>query len=340
MIGIRVVVVGATGAVGRQVLRILEDRRFPAASVRAVASPRSRGVRVGPHTVDVLSPGSFDDTDLAIFDTPDDVAATWVPVAASRGAMVIDNSAAFRMDPDVPLVIPEVNPDALHRTPRRIVANPNCTAAAIAVPLAPLHREAGLRRLVACSYQSVSGAGQAGIEQLWAEVRESASSGRPAPEPRGRAFPHPIAMNIIPAIGSLQGTDTSEEAKIGAELRKMLAAPDLAAGVTCVRVPTLSAHGVAVHAEFARPLGPERARALLTAAEGVEVVDDLPASRYPTALLASGRDPCYVGRIRTDGAGTLAFFAVADNLRKGAALNAVQIAEVLLRDGLLSAART
>ncbi len=340
MSGIRVAVVGATGAVGREVLRLLEERRFPAASVRAVASPRSAGTRIGALRVEALSPAAFDEVDLALFDTPDEVAEEWVPVAAARGVMVVDNSGAFRMAPDVPLVIPEVNPDALRRIPRRIVANPNCTIATAAVPLAPLHREAGLRRLIACSYQSVSGAGQAGIEQLWAEVAEAAAAGQPAANARGRAFAHPIAMNIIPAVGSLRGSDTSEEVKMGEELRKMLAAPDLAVGVTCVRVPTLRAHGVAVHAEFARPLGVERARELLAGAEGVEVVDAPAAGRYPTALLATGRDPCYVGRIRIDGAGALAFFVVADNLRKGAALNAVQIAERLVRDGLLTGTRT
>ncbi len=340
MNGIHVAVVGATGAVGREVLRILEERRFPAASVRAVASPRSAGQRIGTRLVEVLAPAALDDVDLAIFDTPDEVARKWVPVAADRGAMVIDNSAAFRMAEDVPLVIPEVNAHALRRTPRRIVANPNCTTATIAVPLAALHREAGLRRMIACSYQSASGAGQRGIEQLWAEIREAAATGQPVASARGQASPHPIALNIIPAIGSLRGSHTSEEVKMGAELRKMLEAPDLAVGVTCVRVPTLVAHGVAVHAEFARPLSPERAREVLTGAAGVEVVDAPAAGRYPTVLLAAGRDPCYVGRIRTDGTGALAFFAVADNLRKGAALNAVQIAEALVRDGLLTAART
>ncbi len=339
MTGIRVAVVGATGAVGREVLRILEDRRFPAASLRLVASPRSAGTRIGAHPVEVLSSAVFGDVDLAIFDTPDDVAKTWVPVAAARGVMVVDNSAVFRMDPDVPLVIPEVNPEALRRIPRRIVANPNCTTATVAVPLAPLHREAGLRRLVACSYQSVSGAGQAGIEQLWAELKEVASSGRPPEAARGTAFAHPIALNVIPAVGSPRGTDTSEEVKMPAELRKLLGAPDLQVGVTCVRVATLTAHGVAAHAEFARPLPLARARELLGRAAGVEVVDAPSAGRYPTPLLASGRDPCYVGRIRIDGTGALAFFAVADNLRKGAALNAVQIAEVLVRDGLLTVTR-
>jgi len=339
MAGYRVAVVGATGAVGREVLRILEERRFPAATIRAVASARSAVHRIGDRPVEVLSAALFDETDLAIFDTPDDVAEEWVPIAADRGALVIDNSAAFRMASGVPLVIPEVNAGALRATPRRIVANPNCTTATIAVPLAPLHREAGLRRITACSYQSASGAGQRGIEQLWAEIAEVAATGRPVTAARGEAFPHPIAMNLIPAVGSLRGAHFSEEVKVAAELRKMLEAPELAAGVTCVRVPTLAAHGVAVHAEFARPLPPERARALLLAAAGVEVVDEPTAARYPTPLVAMGRDPCYVGRIRTDEAGALAFFAVSDNLRKGAALNAVQVAEALVRLGRLAGVR-
>ncbi len=337
MNGYRIAVVGATGAVGREVLRILEERSFPASEVRLLASARSAGTRLGSGVVHETTPARLEGLDLAIFDTPDPVAGEWVPVAAAQGAIVIDNSAVFRMAPDVPLVIPEVNGDALTSLPRRIVSNPNCTAAAIAVPLAPLHRAAGLRRLIACSYQSVSGAGQRGVEQLWAEVNETAASQRPPDRPRGEAFRHPIAMNVIPAIGSAQGSHTSEEVKVAAELRKLLGIPDLPVGMTCVRVPTLVAHGVAVHAEFARPLQPDDAREILTAAAGVAVVDDLAAGAYPTALDAAGRDPCYVGRIRTDGAGGLAFFTVADNLRKGAALNAVQIAEALIARGLISA---
>jgi len=340
MSGYRVAVVGATGAVGREVLEILATRRFPASSVRAIASARSAGKRLGPLVVEAIAPSVFDGVDLAIFDTPDEVAREWVPVATERGALVIDNSAAFRMAPEVPLVIPEVNPHALRRAPRRIIANPNCTTATIAVPLAPLHRDADLVRLIACSYQSVSGTGQAGLDQLWAEVRAASHAGAPPEGPGGTAFREPIAMNILPLVGSVRGDHTSEELKIEAELRKMLDAPALRVGATCVRVPTLRAHGVAAHAEFARPLSGERARALLAAAPGVEVVD-LPADgRYPTALLASGADACFVGRIRTDGAGTLAFFAVADNLRKGAALNTVQIAEAVVRDGVLLGAAT
>jgi aspartate-semialdehyde dehydrogenase len=338
--GYRVAVVGATGAVGREVLRLLESRRFPVSALRAVATARSAGRRLGPHLVVPIAPEVFDGIDVAIFDTPDEAAAQWVPIAAARGAWAIDNSAAFRMEQDVPLVIPEINAHALRRAPRRIIANPNCTTATVAVPLAPLHRAAGLRRLIACSYQSASGAGQRGLDQLWAELTEAAASGRAPERPRGDASPkHPIALNIIPAVGSLRGAHTSEEVKMQAELRKMLEAPDLRCGVTCVRVPTLRAHGVAAHAEFAEPMSAERAREILAAAPGVEVVDDPAAARFPTAIGASSREPCYVGRIRTDGAGCLAFFAVADNLWKGAALNTVQIAETLVRDGLLAGAR-
>jgi aspartate-semialdehyde dehydrogenase len=338
--GYRVAVVGATGAVGREVLRLLETRRFPVAVLRAVATPRSAGRRIGPHVVVPIAPAVFDDIDIAIFDTPDEAAKEWVPVAAGRGAWAIDNSAAFRMEDDVPLVIPEVNAHALRRAPRRIIANPNCTTATVAVPLAPLHRAARLRRLIACSYQSASGAGQRGLDQLWAELTEAAASGRTPDAPRGEASPaHPMALNIIPAVGSPRGVHTSEEVKVQAELRKMLEAPEVTCGVTCVRVPTLRAHGVAAHAQFADPLSAERARELLSQAPGVEVVDDPAAARFPTAIAASAREACYVGRIRIDGAGCLAFFAVADNLWKGAALNTIQIAETLVRDGLLAGAR-
>ena len=335
MSGYRIAIVGATGAVGREVLRILEERAFPIAELRLLASSRSAGKRLGRYVVEAIAPERFDGLDLAIFDTPDRVAEEWVPVAAARGVIAIDNSSAFRMAEGVPLVIPEVNAHDLGHLPRGIVANPNCTCATIAVPLAALHREAGLRRVIACSYQSVSGAGQGGTEQLWAELRDSVAHSRPPERPGGQAFAHPIAMNIIPAIGSLRGAHTSEEVKVAAELRKMLGTPDLAVGMTCVRVPTLVGHGVAVHAEFRSHLDPDRARAILERAPGVAVVDAPSSAGYPTALLAAGRDPCFVGRIRTDEAGNLAFFAAADNLRKGAALNTVQIAEHLVERGLV-----
>ncbi len=335
MSGYQVGVVGATGAVGREVVRILEERRFPIARLRLIASARSVGKRMGAHRVELLAPEVFDGLDLAIFDTPDELAAEWVPTVAGQGILVIDNSAAFRMAPDVPLVIPEINAHALRHVPRRIIANPNCTAATVAVPLAPLHREARLRRVIVCSYQSASGAGQRGLGQLWAETKAVAASGEPVDTPHGDAFGHPIVFNVIPAIGSVKGDHFNEEIKVAAELRKLFEVPDLPVGITCVRVPTLMAHGVAVHAEFVHPLTPARARELLAAAPGVSVVDDPRGGRFPTPLGAMGRDPCYVGRIRTDGAGSLAFFAVADNLRKGAALNAVQIAEHLVTMALV-----
>lgn len=335
MNGYRLAVVGATGAVGREVLRILEERAFPVAELVLLASPRSAGRRIGAQTVQAVAAERFEGLDLAIFDTPDAAAEEWVPAAASRGAVAIDNSAAFRMAEGVPLVIPEVNPQDLDRIPRRIVANPNCTCATIAVPLAALHREAGLRKVIACSYQSVSGAGQKGTEQLWQELQETVREGRPPEKPGGTAFPHVIAMNVLPAIGRLHGPHTSEEVKVAAELKKLLHIPTLRVGMTCVRVPTLVGHGVAVHAEFDSPLDADRARAILERAPGVAVVDEPSSGAYPTALAAAGRDPCYVGRIRTDEAGHLAFFAAADNLRKGAALNTVQIAEQLVQRGLL-----
>ena len=336
MTGYRVGIVGATGVVGREALRVLQERTFPASTLKLFASSRSVGKRIGAHVVEEASRAAFHDLELVIFDTPDEVARELVPLAAATGATVIDNSAAFRMEPDVPLVIPEVNAEALRHAPRRIIANPNCTTATIAVPLAPLHKAAGLRRLIACSYQSVSGAGQRGVDQLWAELQEAGASRRTPDRPRGSAFAEPIALNVIPAVGSMRGAVSSEVTKVAAELRKMLSAPRLPVGVTCVRVPTLVAHGVAVHAEFERPLDAAQARKLLAAAPGVELVDDPAAGRVPTTLAAAGRDPCLVGRIRTDEAGCLAFFAVADNLRKGAALNAVQIAEHLIEMGLLT----
>ncbi len=332
----RVGIVGATGVVGREALRILEARRFPASEIRLFASARSAGTRVGTRTVAAVAAGAFRDLDLIIFDTPDEVAKEWVPQAAAAGAMVIDNSAAFRQEPDVPLVIPEVNAEAMHRVPRRIIANPNCTVAAFAVPLAPLHRAAALKRVIVCSYQSVSGAGQHGVAQLWAELDATVAAHHPPERPQGSAFAHPIALNLIPAVGSWRGNGFSEEVKVAAELRKLLGTPQLPVGVTCVRVPTLVAHGVAVHAEFDRSLDVSQARALLAAAPGVELVDDPAAGRFPTPLAAAGRDPCLVGRLRIDEAGGLAFFVVADNLRKGAALNAVQIAERLIEMGLLT----
>ncbi len=329
--GYVVAVVGATGAVGRRVVSLLEARNFPLEELRLLASPRSAGKRVDGHRVEAVREEAFEGCDLAIFDTPDEVAQEWAPKAAARGVVVIDNSAAFRLEPDVPLVIPEINAHRILDRPRNIIANPNCTTATFLLPLAPLHRAFGLWRVVVCSYQSVSGAGQRGIEQLRTELRAVVERGEPLREPLGDAFPHPIACNLIPAIGSLKEDGwTGEERKALLESRKILELPDLEVAITCVRVPTFVGHGVAVHAAFERTPHPEEARRVLSEAPGIELVDDPARHHYPMPLSAADRDPVYVGRIRRDGAGNLAFFAVADNLRKGAALNAVQIAEALI----------
>ena len=340
----RIVVVGATGAVGTEVLKILEQRGHSDHEVVPVASARSAGRKLTfagrTIVVEELDASVFRDGDLAIFDVPDEVSAEWVPVATERGALVIDKSAAWRMHDQVPLVVPEVNPEAAQDPPLRIIANPNCTTLAMVVPLAPLHRAAGLNRLILASYQAASGSGKPGIDELWdqtelvvkepEQVREGL--GRDVLEP-GTTFSHPIAMNVIPQCGSVkEGGYTSEELKLCHETRKIMGLPQLRATATCVRVPVMVGHGVAVHATFDRDMSPDEARGLLGQANGVVLRDDVENGIYPTPLEAAGQDPCYVGRIRQDPweNNTLELFCVADNLRKGAALNAVQIAELLL----------
>jgi aspartate-semialdehyde dehydrogenase len=343
---LNVVVVGATGAVGTEILRILEQRDFPVDELVPVASARSAGRRLsfkgGEIEVVALDEAVFNDVDMALFDVPDELSLEWAPIAARHGAVVIDNSPAFRMEDDVPLVVPEINPGSARGAPRSIIASPNCTTLAMVVPLASLHAEAGLQRVVVASYQAASGAGQAGTEELWEQtelaVKEPdavrAGLGGRVLE-GGETFVHPLAMNVIPQCGSIRDHGyTSEELKLCYETRKILGLPDLRVTATCVRVPVVVGHGVAVHAEFSRPVTPERAREVLAAAEGIEVRDDADAAHYPTPLEAAGEDPCYVGRIRQDlfDENALEFFSVADNLRKGAALNTVQIAELLITE--------
>lgn len=286
---------------------------------------------------------TFDGVELALFDTPDEVALEWVPRAAAAGVVCVDNSAAFRLREDVPLVVPEVNPDAA-ASHRGIVANPNCTMVTLLMPLAPLHRAAGCRRVVCSSYQSVSGAGMAGVQDLYEQleklvgerdaVRAGAVEGLVPP---GRAFAHPIAFNVIPHVGSFDDAGfTSEEGRIANETRKVLGA-DIEIFATAVRVPTVVTHGVAAWCEFGEEISPERAREVLAVAPGVGLEDDAASARYPTALLGTGKDKAYVGRLRQDPANprALGFFSACDNLRKGAALNAVQVAELLVAEDLL-----
>lgn len=319
-------VVGATGLVGRTMVRVLEERNVPVGSLRLLASARSAGSRVKFRgtsiTVEELTPQSFEGIDYALFSAGGDVSRRYAPIAAAAGAVAIDNSSAWRMDRTVPLVVPEVNAHALSKH-RRIIANPNCSTIQLVVALKPLHDAFGLKRLVVSTYQAISGAGQAGLDQLHAELKGK--------EPARRKFPRRAAFNTI--FHSFDGGDyTDEEVKMMNETRKIMELPKLAATMTCVRIPTEAAHGESVNAEFERAATPARARRLLERAPGVIVMDDPEHDLYPTVLDAGGRDEVLVGRIRKDASqpNTLNLWVVADNVRKGAATNAVQIAEALI----------
>ncbi|HEV3473845.1 MAG TPA: aspartate-semialdehyde dehydrogenase [Actinomycetota bacterium] len=337
----KVAILGATGVVGREMLRTLEERSFPVDDLVPLASPRSEGVRVpfrGEElTVRAVEPDAFNGIDLALFSPGATASREWAPRAVERGAVVVDNSSGFRMDPNVPLVIPELNADAIAGH-HGIIANPNCTAITALMAVGPLHRQAGLSRMVVSSYQSVSGMGRKGVQELLEQIEklrgqeEDLERPDPASLPAGEVFGRTIAYNVLPRGGTF-GEDgvTTEEQKMTDESRKILDAPDLEVSMTVVRVPVLVGHSVSIHAEFSRPLPPDEAREVLSAAPGVEVVDDPSADRFPTPLDAAGRDEVLVGRIRraAERQDALLLFSSGDNLRKGAALNAVQIAERL-----------
>ena len=337
-------VVGATGAVGTVMLDLLSTRENVWGEIRLIASPRSAGrrlpVRGGETEVTVLSSGAFDGVDVAMFDVPDEVSAAWVPVAAARGAVCVDNSGAFRMDPDVPLVVPEVNPADAARRPKGIIANPNCTTLSLIVAVGALHRAFGLEELIVASYQAASGAGQAGIDTLYGQLAKLAgtrSLGQRAGDLRGTVgdlgpFPAPLALNVVPWAGSLRDEGwTSEELKIRNESRKILGLPSLRVNATCVRVPVVTTHSVAVHARFSRPVGRAAAWDTLRAAPGVVLCDEPSRGEFPTPADVVGTDPTWVGRVREslDDPNGIEFFACGDNLRKGAALNTAQIAELV-----------
>jgi len=337
----RVAVLGATGAVGREMLRTLGERRFPLDDLVALASPRSAGMRLpfGPGDVEVraVEDDSFEDVDLALFSAGARVSGEYAPRAVDDGTVVVDNSSAFRMRDDVPLVIPEINGDALAGH-RGIVAVPNCTAITALIAVAPLDRAAGLTSMVISSYQSVSGAGHRGIAELLEQVEklrgqeEELASPDAGTLPAGDVFGRTIAYNVLPRGGTFEpGGSTSEESKLVNESRKILGRPELAVAATVVRVPVVVGHSVSVFATFERELSPDEARAALGTAPGIRVVDDPAADAFPTPLDAAGRDDVLVGRIRRPEGmpNALLLFASADNLRKGAALNAVQIAERL-----------
>lgn len=333
-----VAVVGATGAVGRVMLDILAERHYPASEVIAIASARSAGKRIpygnGTLTVRALEPGVFDGIDLVLLDTPDDVARDWAKPAVEAGAIVVDNSAAWRTDPEVPLVVPEANPEAVDRH-NGIIANPNCATIGVVVPIAPLHRVYGLERMIVSTYQSTSGAGRGGVDELGehsqklaTEMDALACGSVEGLAPQPQVFAACIGFNILPQIGSIKDDgSTSEELKMLNETRKILSLPDVEVVTTCVRVPTVVGHGAAVHARFSEPLDDfDEVLGILKHAPGVKMTD------LPHVHQAAGTDACFVGRVRRDpfDPNALSFFTVSDNLRKGAALNAVQIAEILL----------
>ena len=337
-------VVGATGAVGTVMLDILSTREDIWGEIRLVASPRSAGrtLRVRGRETEVLPLAEevFDGVDVAMFDVPDEVSAEWAPVAAARGAVVVDNSGAFRMDPDVPLVVPEINPEQAANRPKGIIANANCTTLSLIVAVAALHRAFGLREMIVASYQAASGAGQVGIDTLYAQLDKVAGTralGQRAGDVRGVVgdlgpFPAPLALNVVPWAGSLKDDGwSSEELKIRNESRKILGMPDLRVSATCVRVPVVTTHSVAVHAVFSCEVGRADAQSVLRGAPGVVLTDEPERGEFPTPADAVGTDPTWVGRVRQslDDPHALDLFICGDNLRKGAALNTAQIAELV-----------
>ncbi len=343
-------VVGATGAVGTVMLELLTQREDLWGEIRLIASARSAGrllsVRGEQVQVQALAPEVFDGVDVAMFDVPDEISAQWAPVAAARGAVAVDNSGAFRMDPEVPLVVPEVNPQAARIRPKGIISNPNCTTLSMIVALGALHRNFGLQELVVASYQAASGAGQPGIQALHdqlatvagqRELGQRAGDVRAAIGPDGLGpFPAPLALNVIPVAGSWKEAGwTSEELKVRNESRKILGLPDLRVSATCVRVPVITTHCLAVHAVFSQPVTQQQAWQVLREAPGVVVIDDPGAGQFPTPADVVGTDPTYVGRVRQalDNPNALDLFLCGDNLRKGAALNTAQIAELVAREG-------
>ena len=340
--GYHIAVVGATGAAGTELLRVLERRSFPVASLRPISSARSVGKSVGfcgeSIPVEELDAASFEKIDIAFFSAGGNVSRNYVPIACQADAIAIDKSSAFRMDPHVPLVIPEINAEDA-RLHRGIIANPNCTTTVMLMALYPLHKIFRVHRVFAASYQAVSGSGTRGVEELTRQTKEWAQeqgcgSRRAMGDANATAafFPHPIAFNLLPHVDSfMESGYTKEEAKMQDETRKIMHSPALRVSATCVRVPVYRAHSIAVTAEFQRPLSVEQAREILSKAPGLELVDEPHNNLYPMPLSVAGKDNCQVGRVRLDCAleNGLSFWVSGDQLLKGAALNAVQIAELL-----------
>ena len=330
----RVAIVGATGAVGVEILSCLETRNFPLATLKLLASRRSVGkqmlFRGQMLTVEELTPQSFEGVDIALFSAGGDISREYAPIAAAAGAVVIDNSSAFRQEADVPLVVPEINGQAALDHPRGIIANPNCTTIITLMALYPLHLRYGLKMIIASSYQAVSGSGQHGIVELENQVRAIAN-GQPV---EISTYPRQIAFNVLPQIDKFTDTGyTKEELKMLNEGRKIMGLPELSVSCTCVRVPVYRSHSISCVAQFEKPIDVEGARACFEGMPGVALMDDPANNVWPTPLDSTNGDTCYVGRIRKDLAieNSLSLWVVGDQVRKGAALNAVQIAELLIK---------
>lgn len=328
-----VAIMGATGAVGACFLRILEERKFPVKNLRLLASERSEGKKLRfngkLYPVEVLTHDSFKDIDIVLASAGASRSLEFLPSAVKSGAVSIDNSSAFRMDCDVPLVVPEVNPQDIKKH-KGIIANPNCSTIQMVVALWPIHKAAKIKRIVVTTFQSVSGAGQKKVNELWEQSKVFLAKKKVTPV----EFPHPIAFNLIPQIDVfLENAYTKEEVKMVNETRKIMGDPSIRVNATCVRVPVFYAHSESVNIETEKSISPDEVRELLSKAEGVTIVDDPENKSYPMPIFAQGKDDTFVGRIRKDESikNGISMWVVADNIRKGAALNAIQIAERLIK---------
>jgi aspartate-semialdehyde dehydrogenase len=336
-----VAVVGATGAVGRIIIDLLQERKLPAKTFRFLASARSAGQKLNfngqTHVIEELTPHAFEGVELAIASTPDDIAAEYLPHAVKAGATVIDESGYFRMKPDVPLVVPEINPEAALNA-KGLISSPNCSTTQMVMALKPLHDASPVRRVIVSTYQATSGAGVQGTSDLVEGTRAALEESQYT----YKVFKHPIAFNAIPQIGSVKEEGyTSEELKMVYETRKILGDDSIQINATCVRIPVANCHSETITVETERPISPAEARELFAAFPGLAVVDDTPNGRYPLPSECSGRDEVFIGRIRRDLShpNGLSFWCVSDNLRKGAATNAVQIAELLAAHRFAGASR-
>ncbi len=337
MPGYRLAIVGATGLVGQEFIKVLEQRSFPIESIRLLASDRSAGKKlfVSHQEIEVEEtvPESFKDIDIALFSAGTEVSRYFSPIASHQGAVVVDNSSAFRMDPHVPLVVPEINPEDI-RQHKGIIANPNCSTIQMVMALYPLHKVSPIKRIIVTTFQSVSGTGVAAVDELTTQSRQLLDGQNAVPH----VYPHQIAFNTLPEIDVfLDDAYTKEEWKMAEETRKIMHAKDIAISATCVRVPVFIGHGEAITIEFSQAMSPDEARRILAQASGVKLLDDPAISLYPQPWSAAGTDDVFVGRIRRDTSCSngLVMWVVADNLRKGAALNTVQIAEEMIKRGWL-----